>query len=45
MKRVKIRPTVSMLGLDAGQQAEVDLTDKVRVLLASGYLVALRPKT
>ena len=45
MKRVKVRATVTMVGLDAGQQAEIDLTDQVRVLLASGYLRALRPKT
>lgn len=44
MKRVRVRATVSMIGLDAGQQAVIDLTDKVRVLLESGYLKALRPK-
>ena len=44
MKRVKVRATVTMIGLDSGQQAEIDLTDQVRVLLASGYLKALRPK-
>lgn len=44
MKRVRVRATVTLIGLDAGQQAEIDLTDQVRILLASGYLRALRPK-
>lgn len=43
MPRVKVRATVNILGLDAGQQAQIDLTDKVRMLIMAGYLKALRP--
>lgn len=42
--RIKVQATVSMIGLNAGQQAEIDLTEKVRALLHAGYLRALRPK-
>lgn len=44
MNRIKVRATVTLLGLDAGQQAEIDLTEKARSLILAGYLRALRPK-
>lgn len=43
MPRIKVLATVSLIGLTAGAQAEIDLTDKVRALLHAGYLKALRP--
>jgi hypothetical protein len=45
MPRVKVRSTMNIIGLKAGQQAEIDLTSQVVALLRSGYLVLLRPKT
>lgn len=44
MSRVKVRSTMNIIGLKAGQQAEIDLTQHVVGLLRSGYLVLLRPK-
>lgn len=43
MNRIKVRATVTLLGLNAGEQAEIDLTEKVLALVAAGYLRALRP--
>lgn len=43
MGRVHVKATVTIVGLDAGQQAVIDLTDQVRVLIKAGYLKALRP--
>lgn len=40
---IKVRAAVTLLGLNAGQQAEIDLTEQVVTLLRAGYLVALRP--
>lgn len=45
MPRIKVRATVRILGLNAGEQAEIDLTEKARTLILSGYLRALRPKS
>lgn len=44
MNRIKVRATVTLLGLNAGDQAEIDLTEKVLMLVRAGYLKALRPK-
>lgn len=44
MTTVKVMATINCLGLRAGQQAEIELTDKVYALLLNGYLKALRPK-
>lgn len=41
--KIKIRATVNIIGLKAGQEAEVDLTDLVWDLLRSNLLLALRP--
>ena len=43
MGRVHVKATVTLIGLDAGQQAVIDLTDQVRTLIMAGYLKALRP--
>lgn len=43
MNRIKVRATITVLGLNAGQQAEIDLTDRVLTLISAGYLRALRP--
>lgn len=42
--RVRVRSLVHMLGLRPGQEAEIDLTDKVRDLLQAGYFQLLRPR-
>jgi hypothetical protein len=44
MNRIKVRATITVLGLNAGQQAEIDLTERVLVLVRAGYLRALRPQ-
>jgi hypothetical protein len=44
MNRIKVRATVTLLGLNAGDQAEIDLNDRVLTLIRAGYLRALRPK-
>lgn len=44
MNKIKVRASVTVLGLNAGQQAEIDLTDNAVALLRAGYLTALRPK-
>lgn len=43
MERVKVRSTVTAMGLEAGQEAEIDLTDVVRAFLRSGLFLLLRP--
>lgn len=43
-QHVKVRSLVNVLGLTAGQEAEIDLTPKVRELLIAGYFQLLRPK-
>lgn len=40
-KTVKVRSTVSVLGLNAGQIAEIDDTKQVRDLIGGGLLVLL----
>ena len=44
IERVKVRATVNALGLEPGQEAEIDLTDVVRAFLRSGLFLLLRPK-
>lgn len=44
MATVKVRAVVSILGLKAGQQAEIDVTERSLTLIRAGYLRALRPK-
>ena len=43
MARIKVRATVTAIGLRPGQEAEVELNDLVRSLLQAGLLLALRP--
>jgi len=45
MTRVKVRCLVHVVGLQPQQEAEIDLTPKVRELLRAGYLQLLRPKS
>lgn len=42
---VKVKATVTMFGLNPGQEAEIDLDERVRALIKAGYLILLRPKT
>lgn len=44
MSRIKVRAVVTLLGLNAGQQAEIDVNERVLTLIRAGYLRALRPK-
>lgn len=41
--RVKVRATVTILGLSPGEEVEIELTELVRSLLRAGLLVALVP--
>lgn len=42
--KIKIRATANVIGLKAGQEAEIDLTDLVWSLLRAQLLLALRPR-
>lgn len=43
LMRVRIRPLVHVYGFEPQREVEVDLDDKIRDLLAAGYLLLLRP--
>lgn len=45
MATVKVRSTINTLGLKPGQEAEIDLDERVRALIKTGYLLLLRQKT
>lgn len=44
MTTVKVVAIVTCIGLKAGQQAELELTDKVYALCLNGFLKILKPK-
>jgi hypothetical protein len=41
--RVKIRPTMNIIGLDVGREAEIEFDEHVAALIRAGYLKLLRP--
>jgi hypothetical protein len=43
VSRIKVRVTVNVLGLRAGQEAEIEYTQRVDDLLRAGLLLALKP--
>lgn len=45
MTTVKVRATINALGLKPGQEAEIDLDERVRAFLKAGYFLLLRPKS
>lgn len=43
MATVKVRATITTLGLSPGKEAEIDLDERVRALIRAGYFLMLRP--
>jgi len=44
VKKVKVRATVNVISLEAGEEAELEANSMVWDLLKVGFLVMLRPK-